>query len=297
MSRYIGVAGLQLKRDPADVQKNMARFASVAKGVKKEYPWVDLMFTGEYFLAEHSPEEDWGAHAEKIPNDLTDRVGELAKDLETWILPGTMLERDGENVYNTAVVFNRDGEIAARYRKMFPWRPRESYDSGSEFVVFEFEGIGRIGLAICYDLWIPEMFRTLSWMGAELIIQPTAVTLPDRNTELIMTRAQAVFNQIYVFGLNTISSQGGGMSILVGPEGRVLRQVGQHEENMIEPIDLDRVTWLRQHGTSGNTPVWKSLRDSPMRNKFPIYNKLDEGEVFKGLGELKLQKSLREWKK
>ncbi len=295
MSKYIGIAGLQLTRNPADIRRNLAKFVSVSKAVKADFPWVDLIFTGEYYLAEYAPEEGWREHAREIPNELTDKISELAKDLDTWVLPGTMLERDGNSVYNTALVFNRNGDIVGKYRKMFPWLPRENYDSGTEFVVFDFENLGKIGLAICYDIWIPEMIRTLSWMGADIIIQPTAAYLPDRDTELIITRAHAIFNQVYVFGVNTISPQGGGQSILVGPEGRVLRQAGRHEENMVEAIDLEKVSWLRQHGTSGNTPVWKSLRDSPIKGKFPIYEDLESGEVFKGLGSLKVQDSIREW--
>lgn len=295
MSRYIGIAGLQLIRDPADVRKNIVRFTEVAKSAKLDFPWVDLIFTGEYYLAEYKSGESWGAHAKEIPNEITDEMSEVAKELETWIVPGTILERDGNKVYNTALVYNRNGDIVAKYRKMFPWLPRENYDSGTDFVVFDFENIGKIGLAICYDIWIPEVIRTLTWMGAEIILQPTAATLPDRDTELILTRANAIFNQVYVFGINTIYPQGGGQSILTDPEGRVLRQVGRHEEIMAEAIDLEKVSWLRQHGTSGNTPVWKSLRDSPINGKFPIYENLQKGEVFKNLGSLKVQDSVREW--
>lgn len=269
---------------------------SVSREMKRDFPWVDIIFTGEYYLAEHSPEEEWGANAQEIPNELTDELSEFAKTLETWLIPGTLLERDGQEVYNTALVFNREGEIVTKYRKIFPWLPREDYDSGNEFVVFDFENLGKIGLAICYDIWIPEMIRTLAWMGAEIVLQPTAVFLPDRDTELIMTRAHAIFNQIYMFGINTIGQQGGGQSILADPEGRVLRQAGQHEETMVEAIDLERVSWLRQHGTSGNTPVWKTLRDSPIKGRFPVYRNLEKGEVFKNLGSLQIQDSIREWR-
>jgi formamidase len=206
------------------------------------------------------------------------------------------LEIDGSHIYNTSVVFNPKGEIVAKYRKMYPWMPFEDTSPGSDFVVFDIPGIAKVGLVICYDLWFPELFRTLAWMGAEVILQPSATYTPDRDAELILTQAQAIMHQCYVLNTNVISRAGGGRSLFVDPEGRVLQQVGTHEEVMSEIIDLEKVAWVRQNGSFGITPVWKSFRDSAIGEHFPPYKKLAEGEIFKGVGELKVQKSIREWK-
>jgi predicted amidohydrolase len=133
-------------------------------------------------------------------------------------------------------------------------------------------------------------------MGAEVILQPSATYTPDRDAELILTQAQAVMNQCYVLNSNVISRSGGGRSLFVDPEGRVLQQVSAHEEIMTEVIDLEKVAWIRQNGSFGITSVWKSLRDSAVGGEFPPYQRLHEGEIYKNLGEFKISRSVREWK-
>jgi hypothetical protein len=102
-------------------------------------------------------------------------------------------------------------------------------------------------------------------------------------------------HQCYVLNTNIISRTGGGRSLFTDPEGRVLQAVGTHEVVMTEVIDLDKVAWIRQNGSFGISPVWKSFRDSPLGGYFPQYERLHEGEIFKDLGELKFKKSIREW--
>jgi formamidase len=293
MSRKLGVAALQLLRSENGTE-NLEKFERVAKKTKKSFPWIDLMFTGELYLQEYS-KPDWKGAAEPIPNQLTERLGDLAKKLRCWLVPGSFLEKDGSDVYNTAIAFNPKGEIVAKYRKMFPWMPQEDTAWGTDFVTFDIPDIGRIGLVICYDLWFPELFRTLAWMGAEVILQPSLTYTSDRQAEIILAQAQAIMHQCYVLNVNVVSLQGGGDSIWVDPEGHIMERTGTHEAIITNVIDFDRVSWIRQHGHIGMNPLWKSLRDSPVQGKFPPYHNLKEGEIFKKLGKLKLQRSFREW--
>ncbi|MFX1605340.1 MAG: carbon-nitrogen hydrolase family protein [Promethearchaeota archaeon] len=295
MSRKLGVAGLQLKKYAENPTATLENFEGTARWVKTKYPWVDLIFTGELLLQPYGM-KDWKDKAIKIPGELTGKLSNLAKEIGCWLVPGSLLEIDGSSIYNTAIVFNPKGEMVAKYRKIYPWEPFEDTAKGSDFVVFEIPGVTKVGLVICYDLWFPELFRTLAWMGAEIILQPSATYTPDRDAELILVPAQAIMNQCYVLNSNIISNKGGGRSIFADPEGRVLQQVGTHEEIMTEIIDLDKVAWVRQYGSFGITPVWKAIRDSAVGGNFPQYQKLIEGEVFKDLGEHKVQKSIREWK-
>jgi formamidase len=294
MSRKLGIAGLQLKKDD-DPQVVLENFERTTRNTKAMYPWVDLIFTGELLLQPYG-EKDWKDKAIKIPGELTERLSQLAKDVGCWLVPGSFLEADGSKVYNTAIVFNPKGEIVAKYRKIYPWMPFEDTANGTDFVVFEIPGITKVGLVICYDLWFPELFRTLAWMGAEVILQPSATYTVDRDAELTLVPAQAIMNQCYVLNSNILSEKGGGRSIYADPEGRVLQQVGTHEEIMTEIIDLEKVAWVRQNGSFGITPVWKAIRDSAVGGNFPQYKNLLEGEIFKDLGDHKVQKSIREWK-
>jgi formamidase len=132
-------------------------------------------------------------------------------------------------------------------------------------------------------------------MGAEVILQPSLTYTSDRPAEIILAQAQAIMHQCYVLNVNVVSLQGGGDSIWVDPEGHIMERTGTHEAIITNVIDFDRVSWIRQHGHIGMNPLWKSLRDSPVQGKFPPYHNLQEGEIFKKLGKLKLQKSFREW--
>jgi len=293
LSRKLGVAGLQLSKSE-DSLADLQKFEKVATKTKASFPWIDLIFTGELYLQKYD-KPNWGESAQSIPNELTDRLSDLAKKLKCWLVPGSFLELDGSDVFNTALAFSPEGKMVAKYRKMFPWMPQENTSWGTDFVTFDIPKIGRIGIVICYDLWFPELFRTLAWMGAEVILQPSLTYTSDRPAELILAQAQAIMHQCYVLNVNVVSAQGGGESIWVDPEGLILERTGNHDAIITNVIDFDKVSWVRQHGHYGLNPVWKSIRDSPLQGKFPPYHNLQEGEIFKKIGTLKLQSSIREW--
>ena len=154
------------------------------------------------------------------------------------------------------------GEIVARYRKLFPWRPVRDHPPGSEFVTFDIPGRGRIGLAICFDGSFPEVARQLAWLGAEVIIQPTLTTTRDREMEIVMSRANAFANQVYVVNVNGASPVGVGESVIVDPEGTIMQHAGAGEEILFAILDLDRVTQVRSYGTFGINRPWANSATS-----------------------------------
>jgi formamidase len=188
----------------------------------------------------------------------------VAARAERWICAGSVFEKDGRDVYNTALVFDPEGRLVVRYRKLFPWQPFEGTKPGRAAApVFEVPGMGKLGVMICYDGWFPEVARGLALGGAELILHPTLTTSPDREQELVLARANAIANQCYVLNVNAVPSLGGGRSIGVDPEGRVLFDLGQTEEFVVEAIDLDRVATVRRLGTRGLNRVLHHLRRAP----------------------------------
>jgi formamidase len=116
---------------------------------------------------------------------------------------------------------------------------------------------------ICYDGWFPEVARGLALQGAELIAQPTATTTPDREEEVVLARANAIVNQVYLFNPHMVSTFGPGRSVGVDPEGRVLFEAGAGEELLVEVVDLDRVEQLRRRGTRGITHPWQHFLEGP----------------------------------
>ena len=180
-------------------------------------------------------------------------------------------------------MINPDGDIVARYRKIFPFVPYESQTTpGDGFVVFDVPGAGRIGLCICYDIWFPEVARTLAWMGAELIVCPTMTNTIDREVELCLAQATAATNQAYVMSLNVAGRLGLGQSITVDPNGTVLHRAGGNQETLTLEVDFDQVRRSRERGVLGLCQTLKSFRDADV--VFPPYQPRGPVEVPGGTG-------------
>jgi predicted amidohydrolase len=130
--------------------------------------------------------------SEPIPGPTTDFLGQLAQKYQMYIVAG-ILEREGAVVYNTAVLMDRDGKLAGKYRKAT--LPREEIAGGitpgDDFPVFETD-FGKIGMMICWDVFFPEPARTLSSKGAEIIF------MPIWGGDLTLSKARAIENQIYL---------------------------------------------------------------------------------------------------
>jgi deaminated glutathione amidase len=284
MARYLGIAGIQMQvvhgRDNTDgMLKQLNTVAAL-------YPWVDIICFSELCMSGLEMNL-----AMPIPNPALDRIIGWAQKNNKWIIPGSFYEKEKDKIYNTSLVISPDGEIAARYRKIFPWRPLEETEAGEDFCVFDIPQKGRFGLCICYDLWFPELTRSLAWMGAEAIFCPTATYTSDRTQELILARANAISNQLYLFNINGLGVGGIGQSIFVDPEGRVLQTSGETEIIMTEIIDLDHTSRVREYGTVGQCQVWKALAD--FKGKFPVYQQdMLKGAIFKSIGPLKLHKKI-----
>jgi predicted amidohydrolase len=228
----------------------------------------------------------WKKNSGPVPVPQTDRLCELARKTRQWLVPGSMWEMVDDKMYNTSVVISPDGDIVAKYRKMFPWLPYEAGTAaGDQFCVSDIPNVGRFGLCICYDMWFPEVSRTLAWMGAEVIIQPTLTPTSDRELELVMARANTLFNQCYFVSVNGIGTWGGGRSTIIDPDGRILQQAGTNQTFMTEMLDLDHTTRTREYGTLGLAQTLKQLRDSG--HKFPIYGNNETAKGgFDQLGKL-----------
>ena len=297
MSRLFGIAGVQMAPIAWNADATVTKMADLVKQIGLNFPWVQLVLFHElvvpglvHFVS--AQPDQWRRNAQAIPGPLTDRLCEMARQAHKWVVPGSMYELENGAIYNTAIVISPHGEIVAKYRKMFPWLPYEAGTTpGRDFCVFDIEGVGRFGLCICYDIWFPEVVRSLTWLGAEVILQPTMTPTSDRALEVVLSQANAITNQAYFIGLNGIGPYGGGKSLIVDPDGRVLQQAGDHETILTEIIDLDHVTRTREYGTLGLAQTLKQLRDGDHR--FPIYEQgIAIGEGFKALGSLVFQRQL-----
>ncbi|MDP9189824.1 MAG: carbon-nitrogen hydrolase family protein [Actinomycetota bacterium] len=262
--RTLSIAALQTAPVAGDREATLDRFAAEAAAVRRTIPHAELLLVPELHLSAPPgllDEHDCYAEeaAVEIPGPLTERLGEIASATGLWLVPGSVYERAGERIHNTALAISPQGELVATYRKAFPWQPLETTSPGDRFVTFEIPGIARVGLAICYDGFFPEAFRQLAWMGAEIVLQTTLTTTSDRSAELVTARANAIFNQLYVVNVNAASPAALGRSLVIDPEGHVRVQAGSGPELITDVVDLDAVTRVRRFGTAGVSRMWAQL--------------------------------------
>ncbi len=274
---FLSIAGLQLE---LGVEDNLSTVEREIDRVKRRFPWLQMLVLPE--LCTYGANTDM---AVQLPGEVENCFREAAKRNKVWLIPGSIYERSEGKVFNTAPVINPEGEVIARYRKQYPFYPYESAVHGSDnFVVFEVPGVGKIGLVICYDIWFPEVIRQLAWMGAEAIIAPTLTNTTDRDAELALSRANAITNQLYFFGLNCAGTLGYGRSIVVGPDGTVIHQASAGREIITMEMDFNHVRRVRERGLHGLAQPLKSFRDANF--SYPVYQPDAGPGAFAELGPL-----------
>ena len=273
MSRILPVALVQTEQVDGDVTAYAAEVAELAAGLPQRplivHPEVHL-FGGPSAASVDALRQ----RAVSLDSPFVHDLAQLAGDTKSWLVPGSIIEPapDG-GVYNTAIVLSPDGRLVAHYRKIFPWRPSEAYTPGTEFTVFDIPGVGRLGLAICYDIWFPEVVRQLTWMGAEAIINPVRTTTPDRRQELVLAQANAISNQVFMLSVNAAAPVANGQSLAVGPDGEILSHAAHdHRAVMRLDIDFDDVDHIRTHGTAGVNRMWSQFRDTDQPIPLSVYS-------------------------
>jgi formamidase len=283
--RLLSIAALQISPRIGQPQATLEDFERRVLTLRETFNELQLVVAPELHLAavggffDERPDAAPEAAVE-IPGPLTERLGNLARATGLWLVPGSLYELgEGGDLRNTAVAISPTGEIAAAYRKCFPWQPYEQSVPGTRLVVFDIPDVGRIGLAICHDGAFPEVFRQLAWMGAEVVLQPTLTTTSDRDAELVLARANAIANQLYVVNVNAPSPTALGRSAVIDPEGLVRVQAGDGEELITYVLDLDAVTRVRTSGSFGLNRLLEQFDRLAPALELPMYG----GYVPRGL--------------
>ena len=213
--------------------------------------------------------EYFGPYSEPRGGESMERMAEWAKELGVVLVAGSVTERAGERLYNTSYVFDRDGSLLADYRKIhlfdvdipdkMTFRESDSFDSGSDICVFDTD-VCRIGLAICYDLRFPELFRTMARRGAELIVLPAKFTTPTGEAHWeLLNRARALDNELFFAACCGARAPDGnpyGHSMVVGPYGDIKASCGEEETVLFCDIDLGEVDAVRRQ-----IPAFTGLRE------------------------------------
>lgn len=200
--------------------------------------------------------------AEAIPGPLTETLAARARDLGIYLHAGSFLERaEGEpRRFNTTVVFDPNGEIIAKYRKIHlfdvdltgqeSYRESNTVAPGDEIVTVDIDGV-RVGLTICYDLRFPELYRILALRGAEIIAVPAAFTMKTgRDHWEALLRARAIENTVYIVAPDQVGQHSGGLwtygrSMIIDPWGTVLATAPDQPTVIRATLDLDYLRAVR----------------------------------------------------
>ncbi len=243
-----------------DVQDNVARAVDLAR---KAATGADLVVLPEY-LQYRGSADGYRASAQPIPGPTTIPLASVARDAGCWLLAGTHAEASGDprRPYNTAVLFDRSGRLAATYRKLHLFDvavdegPSDTESSrmtpGDRAVVVDVEGAG-LGLSICYDLRFPELYRALAHAGAAMLAVPAVFTArTGRDHWEPLLRARAIENGAWVLAAAGCGAGGPGAleawghSMIVDPWGRVIAEAGDDETILRATLDLDLVAAVRR---------------------------------------------------
>ena len=208
-------------------------------------------------------------NAEPIPGDLTMRLSERARRHGIYLHAGTFAElvEGDERVRNTAVVFDPEGEIIAKYSKihMFDvvldgvasYQESATVSPGDEIVTTEVDGF-TVGLTICYDIRFPELYRILALRGAEIILHPAAFTMTTGKDHWeVLIRARAIENTVYMVSPAQVGSDSDGKwcygrSLIVNPWGTMLATAPDEETVITATLDRAMLERVRRQVPSLN---------------------------------------------
>ncbi|MFD7133758.1 carbon-nitrogen family hydrolase [Streptomyces sp. NPDC059894] len=231
-----------------------ARRARVASLVREQAGSADLVVLPELWTTGAFAYQQFGTESEPLQGPTHEVMAKAASDAGVWLHAGSIPERDPDGtLYNTSLVFSPAGDLAAAYRKIH----RFGFDKGEAVLM----GAGgdlvtvrlpetTIGVATCYDLRFPELFRGLVDAGAETLVIPAGWPERRRSHWTLLAQARAVENQAFVLACGTAGTHAevpqAGHSIVVDPWGEVLAEAGTGEEVLTVDFDPGKVATTRE---------------------------------------------------
>ena len=274
--------GIIQQHNTADRENNRQRLAEKIRqlsGQGAEVIVLQELHNGLYFC--QTEDVDTFDQAEPIPGPSTEFYGNLAQELQVVIVTSLFERRAAGLYHNTAVVMEKDGTIAGKYRKMHipddPAYYEKFYFTPGDMGFRPIDtSVGRLGVLVCWDQWYPEAARLMALQGAELLIYPTAIGYDARDDEAeqerqreawtTVMRGHAVANGLPVVAVNRVGEEHStlhtphssisfwGSSFVAGPQGEMLYRAPKDEEvSVIVDVDLRRSEQVRRW--------WPFLRD------------------------------------
>jgi len=254
-------------------EENIRKAIQMIRESKKQ--GADLAVLPEMFNCPYENEK-FIEYAEELDNSQTlNEIAEIAKEENIHVLAGSIPELevgtdDAKSIYNTAVLFDDEGKILGKHRKMhlfdidvkgkIYFKESDTLSAGNEFTVIETE-LATIGIGICYDIRFVELSRIMALNGAEILIFPGAFNLTTGPAHWeILFKSRALDNQVYAIGVapaldKDASYNSFGHSIAVNPWGEIIEELDYDENLKLVQIDLDEIKRIREE-----IPILKNRR-------------------------------------
>lgn len=256
-NQKIKIALIQLATKDGEIQKNHARFKKILETIKGK---IDLIVLPEMWLSGFDL-----SHANQSireTNLVLEDLKQIARTKKCYFI-GSHLEKGKKGYYNTASIISPQGKIIAQYRKIHLFkmgREEKKFLAGDKISVTK-TSIGRIGLAICYDIRFPEFIRKEVLKGTEILVIPSAWPRARIDHYLTLLKARAIENQCFVIsankmGKNSLGVLYGGNSVAFDPWGKNLGQLKEKEGILQVMIDLEELHQIRK-----KFPVLESRRE------------------------------------
>ena len=232
---------------------------------------ADFIILPEMFNCPYSNDKFIEYCEEEKTSKTLNEISSLASENGVYILAGSIPEKEEGRLYNTSYLFDGNGKIIAKHRKMhlfdidvkdrITFKESDVLTAGDDFTIAETE-FGKIGIGICYDIRFPELARIMVEKGALILCYPGAfnMTTGPAHWELLF-RSRALDNQAFCIGVapalnEDASYHSYGHSIVASPWGEVLAQAGVNEELVITEIDLSEIKKIRKE-----LPLLKNKRE------------------------------------
>jgi predicted amidohydrolase len=250
---------------PARVDENLAIIQAQALAAAKQ--GADLIIFPELFLTGYNIGQTVQELAQPADGPACQKAAEIARDSNIAMLYGYPEQSDAQ-VYNSALLIDRNGMVRANYRKthLFGSFEKKYFKPGDALIMTALEGVN-IGILICYDVEFPEAVRALTQAGAHLIAVPTALMRDYCRVAEHIVPTRAYESEIYVAYVNRCGSEGNltycGRACLVGPDGRDILRAGVSEELLIADIDKNAIAAEKE-----TNPVLQDMR--PDLYKAPV---------------------------
>jgi predicted amidohydrolase len=248
-NQRVKIAAIQLSVIENDPE---AMFKKAEKAIRS-CPDADLVILPEIWQTGFMRFDRYEAHAQTLDGPLITRLKTLAKEMNVMLHTGSFVEKDGDRLYNTSVLVSADGDILAAYRKihLFGFESQETQilTPGDTPVVVD-TPFGYLGMATCFDLRFPELFRAMVDQGATLFLVCSAWPYPRLEHWIMLNRVRALENQCYLVCANCCGMNNNiqfvGHSMVIDPWGTVLAGAGDEEAMVTTSMDLAETRVARQ---------------------------------------------------